>query len=244
MSATLPDWLSGDLTMNLLSEAIGILFTVLLVDRVLVWRRRRRWRHVRQGFLSVAQSRSRNLVHAWSDWLTGLAEKAREPSVAVIDSHGVRLTSPDRRLALEELLGRPLGSELATFAAQADGKKRRQAMRRLLPFLVEYLSADLGGLDSLSARLSVESEALSEQIGRFSGFVEPEPDLAFPVITLALSVSRLGVYETMVAPEHNRDELWDLSVRFLAEELVEGLEAVLSLHHHVERSLTVETASG
>ena len=66
------DW--NGLWLNLLSEGLGILFTVLIIDRLLAWRERRSWDRVREIFLAQSEFVSDSVWKEFEIWLEALAQ--------------------------------------------------------------------------------------------------------------------------------------------------------------------------
>jgi hypothetical protein len=70
------DW--NVLWSDLRSEAIGIVLTVFLVDRLIKWREQRAWRRVRETFLEQAQFVTDNMWAAFEEWFEAI-QTAAEP---------------------------------------------------------------------------------------------------------------------------------------------------------------------
>lgn len=192
----------SDLTPNLISEGIGILFTVLVLARLLVWREKRRWREVRELFLVSANRSCQSILQAWHDWF------------AVIASAGVHapLADSDRALLLEGgyyaldeqhvsrlmriYFGDPLGTNLVARGSYLDRSSIKEANKTLVPYLASrVLPQGHPGWAQLYEQIRPPVQKLSDLVDRFSTLVDPE--LALAVIRLSIDLDNLesGAYE-------------------------------------------------
>jgi hypothetical protein len=64
-----------DIASNLISEAIGIIVTVFLVDRLLEYRERRRWRGATTLVLRQLELSCGDLLMVWADWLAAVRKR-------------------------------------------------------------------------------------------------------------------------------------------------------------------------
>ena len=65
-------FVKSDLGPNVISEAIGIATTVLIIDRIIKWREIRRCHPARVFLLDEISIANNNIIKAWKDWLIAL----------------------------------------------------------------------------------------------------------------------------------------------------------------------------
>lgn len=222
----------SDLTLNLVSEGIGILVTILFVGRLLVWNERRRWREVRGLFLAQADRASQKIISAWGAWLLTVAEEA----------HSGRLTRTDRTFLLEmgyyaledeatallasAYLGRPPGASLEAFAKTCNSKGIDEMIRSLVPYLAsKVLPSGHPGWAELYEKMNAPVQKLSDLVDRYSTIVDPE--FARSVIRLSIDLDNLESGEYEEALEH------DVSNTAVALTIAEGIRQSLELQSYI-----------
>ncbi len=190
------DW-SG-LTSNLVSEAIGILVSVLIIDRLLSWRETKRWLKVRELFFTFADHEATRITRAWLVWLNHLESAGSN----------VELTEQDE-CALQELqilCGKSDVSALKRDAQEAVERRfrppetREKKGQRYRDWeAVRYIcgkefSDDHACWKQLQQELSPPIGKLSDLVDRFSTMVDPE--MALAVIRLSMDAENFqsGLY--------------------------------------------------
>lgn len=193
-------FLSGlDLKSNLISEAIGILVTVFLVDRVLQWRKRRRWHQVRHRFLVTARVAGGTIVDAWRTWLLNVYG-------VLVERFGERTPNGAPFKEIEALLGFPVGSELNRFLKTCDSKDIGKAASSLEAYLRTRLPQPTdSSWVQLTSDLQRPVQQLNDLVSRYVALVEIDPDFALPVVSLSLC---LDVISEEVPKYRNVDDGW------------------------------------
>jgi hypothetical protein len=107
-----------DLQMNLVSEAIGIVITVFVIDRIIKWRDERRLRSLRILLLDKhIGSQCDKIIEAYEHWLTAIDRSSKRRS-KTSSSSLIKKLSPARTddySFIRRNLGEPLGSNLVSF---------------------------------------------------------------------------------------------------------------------------------
>jgi hypothetical protein len=211
---------------NLISEVIGILITVLFVDRLLAWRERRRWRTVRDAFLSDALDAALDLVTAWEAWLYVIDKLPHDRKTRF------RKGEMDTR-ELHRFLGDPIGDDLLDFTKHCS----RKEIDRVGPLLDDYLKrTDLPPIDdsssiTLCAGLRPAVQRLRELIAQYSMVVDPH--YCGPVSRLTLHIREL---ETRRSDYDKRNQNLDR-----AADLADGGPYRNVLPGHVVRDALMQT---
>ena len=225
------DWAS-----ILISEAIGIIVTVVIIDRLLSWRERRRWREVRELFLSTAHRECEKIMDAWTRWLSDMVSRTRsrklskdEKESLVMFGYPARGGESNRRLA-EVYLGRPVGSSLKSFAMMFDSKEIADLVQSVVPYFTESLPPEgHSSWSNLYEEIGPPIRKLSDLVDRYSTVVDPV--LARAVIRLSVDLDNLmsGAYESGAS----REQFGRVAV---AMTMAEGLRQTLELKSYIRHN--------
>jgi hypothetical protein len=196
-----------DFIQILIGELISILATILIVDRVLAWRERRRWREVRELFMVKARGAAETIIDAWGNWLLAMSEATRvrqlgEHDKTILTNLGY-FASWERPETIkgqaETFLGKPLGSNIKSLASRGDSEEFDTMVRMAVPYLVtRLLPAGDPSWSQLRTGIDPSVKKLSDLVNTYSAVVDPK--LALPVIRLSIELDNLksGAYEDMV----------------------------------------------
>jgi len=225
-----------DLLTNLFSEAIGILVTVVGVDRVIAWHEKRKWREVREIFLSQANRACNRVLEAWGIWLQVLAAEAPK-ELGDFEKTALMETGflPGHRkgsLSLVEIaLGKPVGAQVNRFLVSAGSADVKALVAALGPFVTERLPLpDQDAWRQLGTALDEPVSKLGELVGKYSTLVDPQ--LALAVIRLSAEVENLhaGVY-----PARQEEPSFALAAAMtLCSALRQSFELKLYIRNHSE----------
>src|SRR5262245_47157231 len=242
------DWssLEAALIPNLISEAMGILFTVLLVDRLLARRERRRWRLVHAFLVSEAKTACDGINAAWAEWLTTVATDVAEmePSEATQSilhtlGYSKEVGSEAITVAVERSWGRPVGSAFQRLANphllnRTVGRSfLEEALHHLVLYLVRRpLPEAHPSWRGLQERLRGPVCKLLEVMNRYATIVPLDPDFAIPVIRLHLEMNNLesGAYKQL-ASAGSISARWPAAVMTMCE----GIRQTIRLNHYIRR---------
>ena len=227
-----------DLLLNLISEAIGILVTVLIVDRLLEKHEKRRWREVRSLVLSRADRSCRKIINAWQNFLIAISKKEQNYRPTMLEQEILlgegffSLENHKTNILFERLLGKPLGIKLNSFSMQCDKKSIDMAIKFLIPYLVKkFPHAEEMVWSNLYKELTPPVQELNDLVDKYSKVIDPE--FAKAVIRLSIEVDNLksGEYgrveqNTAIAREYFPMGGWVLG---------EGLRQSLELQHYINR---------
>jgi hypothetical protein len=188
----------SNLIPNLISEALGILTTVLIVDRLLNWREKRRWRCVRKVFLAEADKAIDTIIDAWRDWISVLGDGAAHAAQKV-DATGLadRAQTFEAKLSNFSHLARKCEVNYSFFPPP--GVLRiNELMRGFTEYAEERLPyfQDLGW-SQLHKEMKMPVQKLSDLLDRYAMLVDP--NFALPVIRLSEELDNLksGRYERL-----------------------------------------------
>ena len=225
------DWAS-----ILVSEAIGIIVTVVIIDRLLSWRERRRWREVRELFLATAHRECEKIMDAWTRWFAGMASQTHLRKLSKDEKESLVLLGypapggdTNRRLT-EVYLGRPVGSALKSFAMMCDSKEIADLVQCVGPYFTERLPPEgHSSWSNLYNEIGPPVRKLSDLVDRYSTVVDPV--LARAVIRLSIDLDNLksGGYESGAG----RDRFGRVAV---AMTMAEGLRQTLELKSYIRHN--------
>jgi hypothetical protein len=225
------DWFrTRDLAISLVSEGIGILVTVMIIDRLIAWRERRRWRNVRELFLAQANNPCRKIINAWKDWLLVMSKVDRNNELSetdrliLLDLGYYALQGSHVKSGIEIYLGKPPGSRLDTFANSCDSRIIDEMTKSLVPYLAtKLLPKQHDSWSKLYEEIASPVEKLSDLVDRYSMVVDPQ--FAGPVIRLS------GDVENLKAGEYEK----------AAESGASGrIAAALTISHGIQQSLELK----
>ena len=224
-----------DLLLNLISEAIGILVTVLIVDRLLEKHEERRWQEVRTLVLSRANMLCRRIVYAWKDFLIAISQKEQNNKLTTGEQEieqeillrGGFFAVEDKQtnLLFERLLGKPLGIKLNEFSMHCDRESIDMVIRFLVPYLVrKFPHPEDIAWSNLYKELSPPVQELNDLLDKYSRVIDPE--FAKAVVRLSIEVDNLksGVYGIVEQNTPITGKYFPLGGWVLAEGLRQSLE--------------------
>jgi len=237
----------SNLIPNLISEAIGILTTVLIVDRLLSWREKRRWRCVRKVFLAEADKAIDTIIDAWRDWMSVLGGGASHAVDESNDPASVkRPQSFEERLSDFSYLARKCEVNYSYFRPPGVLK-----INELMRGFTEYAEERLPYLQELAwSQLHREMKApvqkLSDLLDRYAMLVDPS--FAMPVIRLSEELDNLksGRYEKLShffangARLAKRSNVNEAARRETAALIDSAIRETLGLKYYVRRNLGKE----
>jgi hypothetical protein len=224
----------------LIGELISILATILIVDRVLAWRERRRWREVRELFMVKAKGAADTIIDTWETWLlsmskTTLVKRVDEHDKTLLTNLGYFASwekTETINLQAETYLGKPVGSNIKSLAIHGDSQEIDTMIRMAVPYLVTRLfPAGDPSWSRLQAGIDPSVKQLSDLIDRYSTVVDPK--LALPVIRLSIELDNLtsGVYESAV-----EEPIGPVAV---VTTIAEAIRQSLELQYHIRHTLRV-----
>jgi hypothetical protein len=178
------DW--NGLAFNLLSEAIGIAVTVLVIDRLLEYREQRRWRAVREFFWRAVEEECLRLNDAFGAWLRRIRELA--PTIEGLERQpAAHATSNAKPVVLEIPAAAPdldTVGDFATFAARARPQEIVSFVDVFLSLFGPVVKHERVREDEVWSQLGQSISAplarLEQLITTHSSLIEPQ--LAFAVL--------------------------------------------------------------
>lgn len=242
-----------DLRINLISEAIGILVTVLLVDRVMQWRERSRWRQVRSGVLLAARSSCDDLLLAWQHWLVvaDATDTSTVTDVVIVNTRRrgqilfkIRPYEEDVQHKLG--LGQSVGSDasLLDFCRSCSQEDISNLKRSLRFYLRPRLSAPAPPIRAgLYEELTGPVTRLVALVQQFGGVVHADPGFAFPIIKMSVTLEHVKRWDGDGVLVKDPDDQWlsNVMVSMLIDALVDQVEAALRLEYYLRSQLKGET---
>jgi hypothetical protein len=178
------------ITINLVSEAIGIAFTVFGVDELIKFRHKRKWYAVHQFFWDVVSEECMRLNESFAEWLTLISNFIPSTTSQLhppIESQRKGSSFGNRSINFDVYDGiQPFGCDFARFAAMAKKGQTDQFLSEFLKVLGPIVLDNDVRNDSLWQRLAIRiSPSLSrlEQLVTTHGSLI-EPRLAFAVLRL------------------------------------------------------------
>lgn len=182
-----------NLKWNIISEVIGILVTVFLVDRIIEFRRRQRWVSQRSVFLTGIRDIADNLLVAWNEVFNQLLQLKEYKSRSVIsDEHRARLNKYfgfDRGIASVEGLLFPLAERNLYYRKQRKAVRDdlNEACLLLIPFLQRKLPVIYNEFwVQFISRMKNEVHRLREHLDHYGVLVDADPEIVLHVIKLSI----------------------------------------------------------
>jgi len=237
----------GSLVPNLVSEAVGILTTVLIVDRLLSWREKRRWRCVRKVFLAEADKAIDTIIDAWKSWITVLG-KELYPTELI----GTDVPAENWAEGFAEKLGNfscyARKCEVNySFFPPAGVLTINDLMRGFTDYAEERLPyLQDPGWSQLHKEMKLPVQKLNDLVDRYAMLVDPR--FALPVIRLSEELDNLksGKYEKLRHFYENgnrlakRSDVNEEARKTTATLIDSAIRETLGLKYYVRRNLGKE----
>jgi hypothetical protein len=188
------DW--GGLGLNLLSEAIGIAFTLFGVDKLIQYRHNRRWQEVHGFFWKIVWEECGRLNAAFAVWLTRLSNHVsvvhkRQQSVQASPDPEAPDRGMHKRSAYSGL--QPFGYDFAQFAGLANRQQIVLFLNEFIEVLGPVLNSEGVRVDALwqelASALALPLTRLEQLIVTNASLIEP--GLAFAVLSLTRDLQHL-----------------------------------------------------
>lgn len=205
-------WISQpELVNNLISEAIGIVVTAFIIDRLLEWRQQRRWNKVRAMVFSHANSLCDAIIDAWARWLLHLSQRGKKYELTDSDKDYLRFCGylpieQDKLIAtLESFIGKPIGSRLQYLS-------RYDSMEILKVYLCAYFATHI--LEASDPAWDALFKDMEKPVMALGGIVDTygvvmDPEVMEDVIGLSIVLYDLRRGESRGAPPTTIKRTWE-----------------------------------
>ncbi len=178
----------------LISETIGILITVFLVDKIIAWRQKKKWNDARFMFLSYGKRQSDEIIKAWKEWLVGMSKvkeiKIMQKNQVLLTGMGYYPLDTGIMVILKSYIGDPIGSNLDKVVKYRNPQRDTEIIKCLVPYLTQIIySQSEEDWNYLGGKLKNPVDKLSELVGRYSSLVDPK--FAASVLRLSIEVDNI-----------------------------------------------------